>query len=458
MNTQSSFRLGRLTIATVLCTLAIAPQAFAIDYTWGSATTGGSWSVTTNWTPNGAPTSGDTALLDNATVNRTVFYDTAASGSLTGLSFTQTTSGVLNELRVRRNLAVTNALVLGASSGTTQLTLAGTSAANITGTFSGGITVNSGGVLSLANFNPAGRSDVFNANLTGNVTVSGGRLDFSWVREGTATSSANSLQVLTGNLTMSSGTIAFDNPLGSSPDRRLQITGDVSITGGRFTTNATSGVSNIRYDGTSILFAPTSYDDARFQISLQANGAQTYSGSTALQVLIARGTGIKTVSNSGTIGALQMMDADGTGRSATTLKLASNLTVGTGGLVRAGFGDVGTTLDYGVDADIYTLDLTAASGAWTPTTAASTVGQWALTGTAGRIIANGFVLNTASVGTTVGPGLILESRAGNSGANNLSLGTSGTGTIDPTSVFRYAGSAAVATPSTLTSSRAIGIL
>jgi autotransporter-associated beta strand protein len=447
-----------LAVACAVAAVGTAARGLAVDYTWGSATTGGSWTVTTNWDPNGAPTSGDTATLANATANRTVFYNSAASGSLTGLTFTQTTSGILNELRVQRNLAVTNALVLGASSGTAQLTLAGTSAANITGTFSGGITVNSGGVLSLANVNPAGSAGVINANLTGNVTVSGGRLDFSWIREGTGTSSANQNQLLTGNLTMSSGTIAFDNPLGSSPDRRLQITGDVSITGGSITTTATSGVSNIRFDGASTVFAPASYDSARFQLNLQRTGDQTYTGSTAIQVLIMRGTGIKTVSNSGTISTLQMMDADGTGRSATTLKLGSNLTAGSGGLVRAGFSDAGTTFDYGVNADIYTLDLTAASGAWTPTTATGTISQWALTGTAGRIIANGFNLATANVGTTVGPGLILESRAGNSVANTLSLGTSGTGAIDATSVFRYAGAAAVATPSTLTSSRAIGDL
>jgi autotransporter-associated beta strand protein len=429
----------------------------AVDYTWTSATTGGSWSVTGNWTPSGAPTSGDTAALTDATANRTVFYDTAASGTLTGLSFTQTTSGILNELRVQRNLRVTNALVLGASSGTAQLTLLGASAASITGTFSGGITVNSGGVLSLANFNPAGNASVFNANLTGNVTVSGGRLDFSWVREGTATSSANSGQVLTGNLTMSSGTIAFDNPLGSSPDRRLQITGDVSVTGGRFTTNATAGVSNLRFDGASVVFAPTSYDDARFQNSLQRNGNQTYSGSTAIQNFFMRTTGIKTVSNSGTITTLNMFDEDSTGRSRTTLKLGSNLTVGSGGL-GVGFTNAGTQLDYGIDADIYTLDLTGASGAWTPGTGGTgTQALWTLTGTAGRIIANGFNFSSARVDSSVGPGLILESRAGNGVANTLSTGT-GSGTIDPTSVFRYAGSAAVATPSTLTSTRAIGIL
>jgi fibronectin-binding autotransporter adhesin len=453
---SSRFLLRRRIVAAFIacCVGAASTHAFAVGYTWGSATTGGSWSETTNWNPNGAPTSGDTATLSDATANRTVFYNPAASGSLTGLSFTQTTSGVLNELRVQRNLTVTNALVLNAASGTTQLTLAGTSAASINGTFAGGITVNSGGVLSLANFNPSGTSAIFNANLTGNVAVSGGRLDFSWVKEGTAANSGNSDQTLTGNLTMSSGTIAFDNPFGS--DRRLRITGDVAITGGRITTTATNGLSSIRFDGAATVFAPASFDSARFTLALQRTGAQTYSGSTAIQNLLVRGTGIKTVSSAGIIsGALQMIDENNTGRSAATLKLGSNLTVGS--LSRAGFSDVGTTLDYAVDADIYTLDITAGS-TWTPTTATGTVAQWALTGTAGRIIANGFNLATANVGTTIGAGLILESRAGNSVATNLSLGTSGTGTIDSTSVFRYAGAAVVATPATLTSSRAIGDL
>jgi fibronectin-binding autotransporter adhesin len=448
------------------CSLFASARSFAVDYTWGSATTGGSWSVTTNWSPNGAPTTADTALLGDATANRTVFYNAAASGTLTGLSFTQTTTGILNELQVQRAIRVTNAVTLGASSGTARLNITGTSAANISGTFSGGITVNSGGVLALANFNPAGSASVFNANLTGNVTVSGGRLDFSWVKEGTATTSVAQLQTFTGNLTMSSGTIAFDNPLGNG-DRRLTISGDVSITGGSIITTATAGISNLQLSGSTITFAPQTFDSQRFAVVLQRSGDQVFSGSTALSGgLTLRATGVKTVSNSGVLASPTFIDGSTALNSRTTLKLGSNLTTSSAP-IGASFSqnaDANGNVEFGIDADAYTLDFSSAGSVWTPTKFAATgmsgqVGTisntiWALSGTAGRIRASGYnfaTSGTTTLTTTVGPGLVLEA-TGATATNVLS----GSGAIDPTSTFRFA--AGPGSPATLSSDRAIGNL
>ncbi|MFM8413314.1 MAG: beta strand repeat-containing protein, partial [Planctomycetota bacterium] len=294
------------------------------------------------------------------------------------------------------------------------------------GRVTGDTAVNTGGRLLLTNV----------SGTLGNVTLAGGRMDLS----------TNNASI--GALSMTSGTLGLGNST-----LRLSVWGNASVTGGSVVEPGSAGV--ISFYGTTNVFAPETFSTA-YSFQLLASGNQTFSGSTALGAFNLRGTGIKTVSNSGTITTISFIND--TAGSPVTLKLGSNIAVGTGGLNLAGFSQQGTALSFGVDADTYSLNLTAASGAWTPGTGGTgTTALWTLTGTAGRIIANGFNLSSARVDSSVGPGLILESRAGDGGTNNLSVGT-GSGTIDPASVFRYAGSAVAATPATLTSSRAIGDL
>jgi autotransporter-associated beta strand protein len=446
------------------CSLFASARSFAVDYTWGSATTGGSWSVTTNWSPNGAPTSADTALLGDATANRTVFYNAAASGTLTGLSFTQTTTGVLNELQVQRAIRVTNAVTLGASSGTARLLLLGT-AASITGTFSGGINVNSGGVLSLGLYNPSGTSTVYVPSLSGNVAVGGGLFELAaGTLLGTGLATGN--HTITGSLTMTSGTLFIDNS--ASRDRRLTVGGNLSVTGGSVLSNSGNVANNLILNGAVNTFAPQAFDAAKIQISLQASGNQTFSGSTVLGTLTPRGTGIKTLSNTGTISSLQFIDGSSSLGSRTTLNLASNVAAANApfGAAFSQSADSAGNVEFGIDADAYTLDFSSA-GVWTPTKFAATgmTGQvgtisntvWALSGTAGRIRASGYnfaTSGTTTLTTTVGPGLVLEA-TGATATNVLS----GSGAIDPTSTFRFTGTSTVpGTPATLSSDRAIGNL
>jgi autotransporter-associated beta strand protein len=458
-------RAVRLGLVLASLCLSMAPAA-AVDYTWGSATTGGSWSETTNWTPNGAPTTGDTALFDDATADRTVLYDTAASGTLTGLSFTQTTSDILNELWVQRSLSVTNAVTVGASSGTARLLIAGT-AGNVTGAFAGGVTVNSGGILSLGLFNPAGGSTVYAGNFSGNVTVAGGLFELSGlIAEGTATS-FGATQPLSGsgNLTMTSGTINFVN--NGNADRRLNVNGNLSVTGGSVTAVGTG--NSLQVSGATNVFAPEVFEANKFRIALQRSGDQTVSGSIALGAVMLRGTGVKTVSNTHTVSALSFIDGSTALNSRTTLKLGSNLT-STGAPFAANFSqnaDANGNVEFGIDADSYTLDFSPANAVWTPTKFAATgmFGQvgtiantvWALTGTAGTIKARGFNFATSgstTLTTTIGPGLVLEA----TGASDTNV-LSGSGTIDPTSTFRFSGTSTVpGSPATLSSDRAIGDL
>jgi fibronectin-binding autotransporter adhesin len=460
---RASSAAAILSVAAVIFVTTCSVSAFAVDYTWSSATTGGLWSGTANWTPNGTVSgSTNTATLGDATADRTVSID--SSVIIGTLTLTQTTANVTNLLDIQRTSTVSGATSLGATSGTTRIFVnaqpLGTANVSLFGT--GGITLNSGGVLSMGVYNPTA-STVYYGDVNSNVTVQGGSLVVDQiVRLGSAGSTTNTL---TGTLTVTSGTLAFLNATtgGASVDRRLTVSG-LSITGGVVTGLANGATIQWNSVGTGT-FSPASSQNV--QISLGASGSQ----SLVLGVdpsVVARGTGVKTVSSSlsgQNIRQIQLVDG-ASSAAGTTFKLGSNLTLVSGQTMPNASANsvVGSSrLDVGIDSASFTLDLTANSGVFTPnspfvTGSTGTTTYWALTGTAGRIVANGFNFGgtgTTSVATSVGPGLILESKAGNNVANTLSL-ASGTGSIDLTSIFRYSGAAAAATPSTLTSTRSIG--
>jgi autotransporter-associated beta strand protein len=441
--------------------------ALAVDYTWASLSTGGTWTTTTNWTPNGNPGTGDTALLGTTSgVNRTVVYGTASSGTLGTLTFSQSASGT-NTLETQRSVGVANGITLGATTGVARLLLgplSGTTSTSTALTVPGGVTVNAGGVLAMGGYNPTATS-VGLANVTGNVTVQGGLLNVDTiVKAATATSA---MSVISGTLTMTSGTILLSSTTGGVTDRRLSTQGSLNITGGAI--DAVNSGAQFVTEAPANVLQPTTFNDTRISFSMLRNGDQTVTTSTTPNV-VARGTGVKmyTSTISGTnFSYLQIVDGNNaTPSSRTTFTLGSNLTLLAGKNMPAASNLSAvepTTLrmDLGLDAAAYTLNLTSNSGVWTPGTpfavGTGTTTYWAITGTAGSIIANGFKFDTAGVATSVGPGLVLESRAGNGVANVLSLG-SGTGVIDSTSAFRYSGTAAVGTPSTLASTRSIGDL
>jgi len=429
--------------------------ADAATYTWSSATTGGNWSTTTNWNPTGAPTTGDAANLNDASANRVVTYDTSASGALGTLSFAQA-SNVTNELQVQKQLTVTNAITLAASSGTSRIYILPNAAANVNPIFSGGITVNGGGALALGAYNPAASAAVYTGYLNGNVTISGGVLELATVsKQGTMSASTSTTNVLNNALTMTSGTLKFLNS--TYTDRRLQVGGTMNISGGSVTADGSG--ANFYLSGTANIFNPTTFDSAtKINMVLGSTVDQALSTSVNLGSLVTRGYGIKTLStSSGTIGQLQVIDGGGVAGQATTFKLGSNVT-GTSNVVPASFGNTleSGRIDLGLDADRFTLAFLNAGGmtlvASTQASVTNTV--WNLSGTAGTIKATQFNFNSGTTTVNVGAGLTLTSTGGNSASNVLS----GVGTIDSTSTFRYAGTAAAATPATLVSTRTIGDL
>ena len=452
-------------ILAMTTVVARAPRAWAATYTWGSATTGGSWSTSANWSPNGVPAAADTAILDDAAATRTVFYDAAAtgtfaSGTVAALSITQS-SGFVNTLELQRTLSITAPVALAAATGTARVSVVNSSTSP-TLVVPGGITLSSGGVLSLGATNPSG-STIYSAFVTGSVGVAGGLIDASLIQKAGSATGAVFSQI-SGPLSMTSGTIAISNT-STYTDRRFTVTGNASLTGGAVTTTVAGSRLDLR--GADNTLTPASFAPG-ISVGLQATGSQSLLTGVSFgnQFILSGNNAVKTVTASApgvSIGSVVLQDSDGTTPgSRTTLKLGSNLSTGTSQLPYViSFSNVGESgrVDVGIDADRYTLDMSTTSGTWLPnytSQAGITNTVWTLSGTAGTIKATAFNFSSSGTGgsatTNVGPGLVLNAVGGNGTGSILS----GTGTIDPSSVFRYSGTASPAIPATLGANRPVG--
>ena len=442
-----------------------APVAASAQIAWdgnGTANFGGNWSTAVNWTGNVAPTTGNTAVLGDASANRTITYDTGATGSLGNLTITQV-SAFANRLDLQRSLSVTAPIALGAASGTEVISVGSSSSAGFVLTCSGGITLDSGGQLILTatgnggagfNFGNAG-----SANTT--LTIQGGNLTVAATTGNSSSGSAAS--ILSGNLTMSSGSLFIDNAGGGAvkADRRLSIQGTLNITGGSVTAGATGSTGLFLTATSNATFSPATYDASRIGINLSAFGSQSLSTNQTLGQSAFRDTGTKTVTSSATgtgIGNIAIFDNNSaSSNSRTTLRLGSNLTSTSGaGLPAAqSFGNTHESgrLDLGIDTNGFALDLSAGagSGIWAPnasTQSGVTATAWQITG-AGTIKAKAFLFNSANVTTLVDGNLTLEATGAGTVSqpvvNNLS-GLTITPGLSP--VFRYTGNGSATLAST----------
>ncbi len=440
----------------------LAPRtAPGVDYTWGQGNTGGDWSTTTNWSPQGEPGGGgDSATLGDVTAGtRTVVYDASATGTVSTLTLVQTTAGATNELLFNRTAGVTSAITLGTAGGTEQITVRPADAAtgSVIFTTPGGITLESGGVLNLGAVNPSGGTTVYRSDISGSVAINGGLLEIGTLRRlGTTTSSSQSQ--INFALSMTSGSINIANVAGSgTSDRRLLVIGNTTISGGA----VTAGVAGCQFvmRGSTLQFEPDSFETDKILLSFDGN-AQAMATDMVFNGLF-RNTDTKTITSTlagQNLGFMQISDGNSaTPGSRTTFKLGSNLTLASGFNLPAASSlqtlESGR-IDLGVDANTFTLDLSANSSVWTPTksTAAGvTTAIWDLAGSGGTIIANGYDFTSTGVTANVGAGLTLESKAGGGVTNNL-VG----GTIAATSTFLYSGAATAGSPSTLASAATIG--
>jgi hypothetical protein len=498
--------------AVALCLAGQAGQAQNV-YTYVGPTgttlgsTGNLWSNDANWSSStGATypsTSTDTGDLNSTTSARAVVYDSGSSGALGTLNIAES-GGVLNELDVERNLTVANAITLGATSGTSEILLDNyTPTADINLTTTGGLTINSGGVLE---FQPSSNSADETGTVTGNVTLAGGTITGD---RGENTLNAGQYTI-TGSLTMTAGIINLGAtpPLGTGSvnDNRLYVDGNFQATGGAINSSlATAGYTSLYLEGATNYLAGTTTFNSYSSITLIAATATTQSlySLPALNIVLARWTNAAsettivgagntagTVNASGTLttGSLQLRVSNSSASNSSsnpyTFQLGSNITESSGSMQ-----PLDTTLtgngspSIQIDVNGKTLDLTAIS---TNNTAGSTdddggifapnntslggyqTGATSVTfnlidssNTGGTIKALGFDLSSGA-GSNVKNNIILQSTGGAGTANNLSnsssTGATTAGTIAATSTFLYSGSATSASPATLTSNRAIGIL
>lgn len=450
---SSSVRPAILTVLT--CLIAI-PTLRAADFDWGSAGTGGIYSTPTNWSPTapaGGPGSVDAAILIDASADRTITVDAAAAGTLGTLTFNQA-SPFANTLELTKAFAVTNAVTLGATAGTEVLRFA-PAASSFTTTLTGGLNLNAGGVVS---FGFGGAGNAFTPALAGGpVTVGDGTI---LVREGVTGTSALA-NINSSAFSMTAGAITIAAPV-AAHDTRLRFAGNFSATGGAITKTGVGGGS-LFFGGATSTLSGTATLGAGVALTLDA-GSQSLSSTTAYNDLTLRGGGaslVKTVSSTAAgqnLGALVFINSNNNGT--TTLKLASNLTLKTGSALpgAANFGGQGGssagTVNFGIDTNGNTLDLSANTGTFTPSrasngTAINTNYLFTSSTGSGAIRAASFSLGTATQ-VNIGPGVALEATA-----TGVTSTLSGGGTIDPAAIFRFLGTAN-ASIHTLNSARTLG--
>lgn len=452
---------------------AMLSSAFATNttYEWTSATLGGNWSVSGNWTVvSGSDTAvpsagGDIGRLGDVTSGtRTVVLDGSAPGFISTIQFNQSTAGATNLLQISKAVTISNALDLSAVAGTEKISVD----SGITFTANGAFTVGTNGVLEL--------QGTATAAGTGTLTIQGGTLSIAAV-SGTGSSQAS----VSSPFAMTSGTISIDNTgTGIVTDRRLAFNGTVNITGGSITKTNTGSSGAIFLNGATNTFNPDSFDTG-IRVELAGFGAQSLTTSQTFSGagLLLR-TGIKTVTSTaagGTINNVALMDqasaSSGT-NSGSYLKLGSNLALGASSAMPSITNysnqvDGNGAIQVGIDTNGFTLDLSTTStsaGKWTPTRGNAsgsiqsgvTTAQWTLSNSGaagvGGIKASAFDFSSAGTEINIGSGLVLIAAGGAGTSSNLGSA----GTFDTSAKFVYAGNATSANAATLSSGRAIGAL
>ncbi len=398
----------------LLATTSMSVQA-QTTYTWtaGSST----WSTPGNWSPNTSttgPTTLDTADLNDTTANRTITYDTSASGTLGALNITQT-SAFNNILSLSKSLTVTNAITLGASAGTSEITFG-----NFTLTDASGITLNSGGNITVTG-NGA-------ASIAGALNLAGGTFNY--------TGTGSSALTITGNLSSNSGVISATGSSLVLKGSTNNVTGLTSSTLNNVTFSGTGGAqslsTNATLTGTTIL---------------KASGGSTGNTET-----------IAATAASGT--TINLFNLTNNYLHPQTLQLGANLAV-TAVTATATDGD---TNGFKIDAAGFALSQSTGFVATTTSALTHSANQaaWTLTDseTGGVFAATSFDLSPTAAGSFTNAGVAVTGdltldATGSSGGNNLG---NAVGVIANTSTFEYTGTAAVGTPATLTSNRTIGKL
>ncbi len=330
----------------------------------------------------------------------------------------------------------------------------GVTIANTSGTVKGSLNLADGGTISMMT---TGTGNQYASYITGNLVMTGGQV----ILYRAASYGMAGAYNIGGSFIMSGGTLNIGVTSGGScADNRFYISGSTNITGGVIN-NVYVGGLFLNGAANSITGLSSTYTG---QISL-GGGNQTFvtdgtsiSGTSSYTVRASSsGTSTKVIGTTtgGTLYIGTLAFGQQTGNGTVVMKLASNMvTTGTGG-VGASFGVTGTNVNFGIDTNSLTLDLSSATAGFNPANVGSGSGtpvSWYLmnSGTAGSgtIAASSFNFSNASQ-VNVADNVILAMTGTAGGAN---LGSNGT--IGANSVFTYIGTGT----GTVTSGRALGRL
>ncbi len=428
--------------------------------TWSG--TSGLWSASSNW--DLAPVLGGSITLGNvASGTRTVSYDdTATTGTIATLTMTQT-SAAINQLFITgtKGLTVTNAITLGATSGTEELRIGNTVTTNTTGytylTASGGVTVNSGGVLT---FQISGSNSAGSPTMVGNVTVSGGLVG---IMTGGNRYSANG-GLITGNMSLTSGTIRMYDPVDTWSRGRISVSGSFTATGGTIIGGPQNTFNEIYVGGNITVGSGVTLSMTPSFVLMANNSVGTIDASGAgilgARTWIGSGTSTATFKTSGTaaLQATGISFAVGSTNVRQKIVLGSNL-IKTGTAVtpiQSTFGaGSGNNSEYELDLGGHTYDATAYVLPWAPNTSSGTAKYFITSSTAGGVFKVQQVnLSTAFTQTTLGAGATLQITGGNGATINLS----GSNTFATNSTVLYTGAATTSSAAVLTTNSALGNL
>ena len=268
----SGLRAARMLLAFVCAVGCFAASSLAVAQTSGTWTSasGGTWSNTGNWS-GGFVASGTGALADFSTLNitgtQTVALDTAYT--LGSLSFGDTTTSSTGSWLISNGGTIANTLTLNAGSGTTpKITVSGMGSGNAT--ISARVLGTSGFILNDTNTVNPGTLVLSGSNgFTGNVTVNSGTLAFQntgtngfayngW-SSGTLQLNAAGLSISTGALTSFARAIvlgAGTSTIVNQGTALNEITGVISGAGALYLGSSSAGIglaSTYTYSGGAVV-------------------------------------------------------------------------------------------------------------------------------------------------------------------------------------------------------------
>ncbi len=407
MKTTRQHPTNRRTTALALTALFATVPLTADSVSWNGGT--GNWSDTTKWTPNSAPSSGDTATISGTAASQTVTYDAAASGLLGTLSLGQGNAGTTNSLIITKSLTVGNDINLGGSSslGTAILQL-GSGPASVptlkiaSGGTSGTLTIGQNATY-VASGAPGG--PIIDANITLNT---GGKMTLN------TAATTDTRTIILGNFTATGGTI--ERVAGNAGQGILQLKG------------STNTINSVTLSGSPFIY-------------LNGTGDQSLSTNVTIANLAFRATtGTKTLSGTGTIGTLHI----GNYTTTTNLKFAlgSDLTSTNGFADGSWGGAAGATLaletnghNFNVTNNLNFLVGNAPSGTWNISNSQSAPSS---------IAANNILFNSNSTYSITGP-LTIEARTGSINPNSATISVGSDVTLKSNSAFDLTAAAAANT-------------